>query len=105
MERRRGEEEPKSTRSGLAARKFRAIDLSCRACDACGAGAGCWAWIPVRGAFGFAPPNSDHHRSVGNAESRVAPKTYTLPDEKEASEEEVEPLNTKTKNEFANANA
>ena len=34
---------------GPAAKKFRAIDLSCRACDACGAGAGCWAWIPGGG--------------------------------------------------------
>ena len=34
---------------GLATEKFRAIDLSCRACDACGAGAGCWAWIPEGG--------------------------------------------------------
>ena len=34
----------------------RAIDLSCRAC---GAGAGCWAWIPGRGTFGFSPPTSD----------------------------------------------
>ena len=46
-------------RFGLAAKKLRAIDLSCRACDACGAGAGCWAWIPVRGTFAFKPPNSD----------------------------------------------
>ena len=28
----------------LATKQDRAIDLSCRAC---GAGAGCWAWIPV----------------------------------------------------------
>ena len=42
----------------------RAIDLSCRACDACGAGTGCWAWIPVRGAFGFAPPNSDFEEKM-----------------------------------------
>ena len=40
---------------GLAAKRFRAIDLSCRACGACGAGAGCWAWIPGRGTFGFHP--------------------------------------------------
>ena len=53
-------EQCKPTTFALAAKRFRAIDLSCRACDACGAGAGCWAWIPVRGAFGFAPPNSDH---------------------------------------------
>ena len=33
----------------LATKRFRAIDLSCRACDACGAGAGCWAWIPGGG--------------------------------------------------------
>ena len=33
----------------LAAKRLRAIDLSCRACDACGAGAGCWAWIPGGG--------------------------------------------------------
>ena len=35
-----------------AAKRLRAIDLSCRAC---GAGAGCWAWIPGRGTFGFHP--------------------------------------------------
>jgi len=34
---------------GLATKRFRAIDPSCRACDACGAGAGCWAWIPGGG--------------------------------------------------------
>ena len=28
----------------LAAKRVRAFDLSCRACGACGAGAGCWAW-------------------------------------------------------------
>ena len=39
----------------LAAKRLRAIDLSCRACDACGAGAGCWAWIPGRGTFGVHP--------------------------------------------------
>ena len=55
------EEEEFRPRFGLAARQSRAIDLSCRACDARGAGAGCWAWIPVRGAFGFAPPNSDQN--------------------------------------------
>ena len=33
----------------LATERFRAIDLSCRACDACGAGAGCWAWVPGGG--------------------------------------------------------
>ena len=44
---------------GLATKRFRAIDLSCRACDACGAGAGCWAWIPGRGTFGVEPPTSD----------------------------------------------
>ena len=32
----------------------RAIDLSCRAC---GAGAGCWAWIPGRGNLRFYTPN------------------------------------------------
>ena len=34
---------------GLATEPLRAIDLSYRACDACGAGAGRWAWIPGRG--------------------------------------------------------
>ena len=36
----------------LPTKRFRAIDLSgraCDACDACGAGAGCWAWIPGGG--------------------------------------------------------
>ena len=47
-------------RFGLAAKKLRAIDLSCRACDACGAGAGCWAWIPGGGlrSAPFSPPTS-----------------------------------------------
>ena len=36
----------------LSHQKFRAIDLSCRAC---GAGAGCWAWIPGRGTCGVHP--------------------------------------------------
>ena len=43
----------------LATERFRAIDLSRRACDACGAGAGCWAWIPgggLRSAL-FSTPN------------------------------------------------
>ena len=44
-------------RFGLAAKKLRAIDLSCRACDACGAGAG--LGFPLGGTFGFTPPNSD----------------------------------------------
>ena len=38
--------------NGLATKRSRAIDLSCRAC---GAGAGCWAWIPGRGTFGVHP--------------------------------------------------
>ena len=42
-------EEPQRPPFALAAQKIRAIDLSCRACDACGAGAGCWAWIPGGG--------------------------------------------------------
>ena len=37
---------------GLATKQFRAIDLSCRAC---GAGAGCWAWIPGRAPSVFFP--------------------------------------------------
>ena len=45
----------------LATERFRAIELSCRACDACGAGAGCWAWIPGGGLryAQFPPPTSD----------------------------------------------
>ena len=41
-----------------ATKRFRAIDLSCRARDACGAGAGCWAWIPGGGLHSaqFHPP-------------------------------------------------
>ena len=55
-----GEEELPPT-FALATERFRAIDLSCRACDACGAGAGCWAWIPggnLRSAP-FSPPTFD----------------------------------------------
>ena len=42
-----------------ATERFRAIDLSCRACDACGAGAGYWAWIPGGGlrSAPFSTPN------------------------------------------------
>ena len=45
----------------LATKRFRAIDLSCRACDACGAGVGCWAWIPGGGlrSAPCSPPTSD----------------------------------------------
>ena len=48
----------------LATKCHRAIDLSCRACDACGAGAGCWAWIPGGGlrSAPFPPPTSDFIR-------------------------------------------
>ena len=46
---RRGVQNPENA---LAVKRFRAIDLSCRAC---GAGAGCWAWIPGRGTFGVHP--------------------------------------------------
>ena len=44
--------EAKTADFAPAAKRLRAIDLSCRAC---GAGAGCWAWIPGRGTFGFHP--------------------------------------------------
>ena len=37
------EEKELSPTFALAAKRFRAFDLSCRVC---GAGAGCWAWIP-----------------------------------------------------------
>ena len=47
-------EQSKPPTFALATKRFRAIDLSCRACDACGAGAGCWAWIPG-GGLRFAP--------------------------------------------------
>ena len=46
------------TEFGLAAKNIRAIDLSCRAC---GAGAGCWAWIPGRGTFGVEPEPPIHY--------------------------------------------
>ena len=54
---RTGEEEEKELPPtfALAAKRFRAFDLSCRACGACGAGAGCWAWIPGWETFGFHP--------------------------------------------------
>ena len=56
-----GGEEPKPPSFGLATKCHRAIDLSCRACDACGAGAGCWAWIPGGGlrSAPFSAPTSD----------------------------------------------
>ena len=38
-------EEENPPKFALATECHCAIDLSCRACDACGAGAGCWAWI------------------------------------------------------------
>ena len=43
-------------------KRFRAIDLSCRACDVCGAGAGCWAWIPG-GGLRSAPVSTPNLRS------------------------------------------
>ena len=48
-----------SPQIALAMERFRAIDLSCLACDACGAGAGCWAWIPGGGlrSAPFSTPN------------------------------------------------
>ena len=46
--------EPKPPTFGLATKRFRAVDLSCRAC---GAGAGCWAWIPGWGNLRFCTPN------------------------------------------------
>ena len=53
----RGVQNPKF---GLATKEFRAIDLSCRACGACGAGAGVLGLgFLVGGTFGFAPPTSD----------------------------------------------
>ena len=50
-----GAGEPFSTSFGLAAKNIRAVDLSCRACGACGAGAGRRAWIPVWGPSGVLP--------------------------------------------------
>ena len=46
-----GEEEKPPT-FALPTKRFRAIDLSCRAC---GAGARCWAWIPGWGTCGVHP--------------------------------------------------
>ena len=45
----------------LATERFRAIDLSCRACGALALGAGRWAWIPGGGlrSAPFPPPTSD----------------------------------------------
>ena len=51
----------------LSHQKFRAIDLSCRAC---GAGAGCWAWIPGWGTCGVHPqPPTDNHTDASNGYS------------------------------------
>ena len=49
----------KPPKFALATDNHCAIDLSCRACDACGAGAGCWAWIPGGGlrSAPFSTPN------------------------------------------------
>ena len=53
---RTGEEEKELPPTfALAAKRVRAFDLSCRACGVCGAGAGCWAWIPGWETFGFHP--------------------------------------------------
>ena len=43
------EEHENTPQIARASERFRAIDLSCRACGACGVGAECWAWIPVWG--------------------------------------------------------
>ena len=56
-------EEGKPPTFALAAKRFRAIDLSRRTCDACGAGAGCWAWIPG-GGLRFAPVFTPNLRLV-----------------------------------------
>ena len=52
-------EESKPPTFALATKRCRAIDLSCRACDACYAGAGCWDWIPGGGlrSAPFSTPN------------------------------------------------
>ena len=67
-----GEKEKPPTFS-LAAKRFRAFDLSCRACGACGAGAGSWAWIPGRGTFGFSPPTSDFRSYFKRLDGRKNP--------------------------------
>ena len=63
-EERKAEEKENPPTSALAAKRFSAFDLSCRACGACGAGAGCWAWIPVWQTLGFRPqpPISENQR-------------------------------------------
>ena len=56
-----GGEQSKPPQFALATKCHRAIDLLCRACDTCGPGAGCWAWIPDGGlrSAPFPPPTSD----------------------------------------------
>ena len=49
----------------LSHQKIRAIDLSCRAC---GAGAGCWAWIPGWGTCGVHPQPPNNNREEGQTE-------------------------------------
>ena len=59
-------EQPFWHKIALATECYRAIDLSRRACDACGAGAGCWAWIPG-GGLRSAPlpaPTSDKNENM-----------------------------------------
>ena len=62
-------EPPKPPKFALATENYRAIDLSSRACDACSAGAGCWAWIPGGGlrSAPFPPPTSDHQSCIAMA--------------------------------------
>ena len=68
-----GEQQENPPRFALASKCHRAIDLSCRAC---GAGAGCWAWIPGRGNLRFYTPNL-RFLNLGMAcpKSEKAPRT------------------------------
>ena len=59
-------EKSKPPTFSLTTKQFCAFDLSCRACGACGAGAGCWAWIPggASAPLRFSPPTSDKLPSI-----------------------------------------
>jgi len=69
-------EEPKPPTFALDTKRFRAIDLSCHARDACGAGAGCWAWIPGWGATQSYNPNFRLARTCGTNEVVCAGKRH-----------------------------
>ena len=78
------DEQCKPPKLTVAIKSRRAIDLSCRACDACGAGAGCWAWIPGRGLRSAPFSNPNLRLMTGNSSLIARLGIPVLPDCKTA---------------------